>query len=113
MSSFSKKISKLLEESFPNYRVRTEKYVMYQNTELFFDFFIPELRLFIEVQGQQHYSFNKFFHKDRREFDKQLVRDKLKTAWVAENNYKLMSLKYSEVEAITAKEFKAKVLELL
>ena len=113
MSKYSTQVGKFLEDVFPNYRVRREKYIVYQNTELLFDYFLPEFKLYIEVQGQQHYSFNKFFHKDRKDFDKQLVRDKLKTAWIAETGNKLLVLKYSELENMTPQQFKARVLEML
>ena len=42
------------------------------------DFFIEELSVAIEVQGQQHYSFVKHFHKDYQSFLDQVKVDKQK-----------------------------------
>ena len=42
------------------------------------DFLIPGLESAIEVQGQQHYQFVEFFHKDPSGFLEQIERDKEK-----------------------------------
>lgn len=44
------------------------------------DFFIPELNLAIEVQGEQHYRFVKEFHRSRMDLRNQKDRDRRKRA---------------------------------
>lgn len=42
------------------------------------DFYIEEADAAIEVQGQQHYSFVEFFHRDKSGFDKRIRYDNAK-----------------------------------
>jgi very-short-patch-repair endonuclease len=113
MSDLADRVEQLLKDAFPTYLIRKEKYVLYQNTQLFFDFYMPEFKLLIEVQGQQHYEFNKFFHNDVNVFNKQKYRDSLKTQWASEKHLKLLLLKYDEVELLTKEALKNKIIELL
>lgn len=111
MSNLSKTIEQLFINNFPSFRLQKEKYINFNNTRLFFDFCIPELKLLIEVQGQQHYSFNKFYHNDRDSFDTQVFYDKLKEEWASINNYKLLTIKYDEIENLTNESFKNLIID--
>lgn len=111
MSTYSDKIEKLFKKCFPSYRLTKEKYVFYQNTRLLFDFFIPEMRLLIEVQGQQHYSFNSFFHKDKKDLDNQKFHDVLKEDWAASNGYSLLCLKYDIIDELTESSFRSLLIK--
>lgn len=113
MSKAADKIEKLLKEVFPTHRVKKEKYVFYSNTELKFDFFLPELKILIEVQGSQHFSFNKFFHGDKSSFQSQKYRDSLKTQWVSENGFKLVALTEDEIEELSNENFRKLIVENL
>ena len=64
---------------------------------LFLDFFIPHVKLAVEVHGQQHYEYSKFFHKTTAGFKESLKRDKLKQDWCELNEISLVVLKYSDV----------------
>ncbi len=66
------------------------------STRLFADFFVPMKRVMVEVQGEQHYRFNPFFHKDATTFADSLSRDKLKAQWCLVNNIVLIELPYNE-----------------
>jgi hypothetical protein len=46
----------------------------------------------VEVSGQQHESFSKFFHKTRIGFIKSIKRDFQKIKWLESNNIKLIEL---------------------
>jgi len=66
------------------------------NPHCSFDFFIPHVKLGIEVHGQQHYEYSKFFHKTTAGFKESLKRDKLKQDWCELNGISLIVLKYSD-----------------
>lgn len=113
MSKIADKIAKLLKSEFANYRVVKEHYTSYQGNKLFFDFFIPELKILIEVQGQQHYTFNAFFHKDIGDLRQQKYRDTLKTQWVEDGGYKLLTLNTKEIEDLTSESFKKLIVDFI
>jgi len=113
MSNYSEKIEKLFKISFPSYRLKKEKYVFFNNTKLFFDFYVSEMRLLIEVQGQQHYSFNKFFHTSKSDFEKQKVNDNSKAEWAADNGYKFLTINYDMIDKLDEKSFKKLIIDSL
>lgn len=113
MSKLANKIESILKQALPTHRYVKEHYVLYQNTKLFFDFFLPELKLFIEVQGQQHYSFNKFYHRNKVNFNDQVYRDTLKTQYIEENEYKLLVLSYKEIDKMSPIELKGLIISKL
>jgi hypothetical protein len=76
----------------PHRRVFSEYFVNYKGSRLFFDFFIKELNLFVEVQGRQHVEFVKHFHNDVKAFYNQKYRDNLKIEYVQEKNKCLIRL---------------------
>lgn len=47
-----------------------------------------------EVDGEQHYNFNKSWHKDRPTFYKQIERDKIKNKLCAKNGILLIRIPY-------------------
>ena len=62
----------------------------------FFDFYVPKLRLVIEVHGQQHYKFNSLFHSSATDFVQQKKRDQEKKDWCDINNITYIELPYNE-----------------
>lgn len=69
------------------------------------DFFIPELGMIIEVQGEQHSKFNAFFYEDRLDFKRAQCRDRIKKSWAELNEFILVELIYNE----TDEEWKKKI----
>jgi len=69
---------------------------LYRKSVLYLDFYIPSIRLAIEVHGQQHYEFCPFFHKSKADFLKSKARDEDKIDWCKLNDITLITLKYSE-----------------
>lgn len=67
-----------------------------KKSALFLDFFIPNFSLGIEVHGQQHYEFIKFFHKTKAGFLTSCKRDFIKQDWCELNSIDLIVLKYSD-----------------
>lgn len=87
----------LLSELFPWYKIFSEYFCWYKNTKLFFDFYIKDLNLLIEVQGRQHYEFVEHFHGDRKGFLESKKRDNLKREYCQENSLTLIEIKYNEI----------------
>lgn len=65
---------------------------------LFADFFIPSKSLIIEVHGEQHYKYVKFFHGDNLSFIKSRLRDNDKKEWAEINNITIVELPYNQTD---------------
>jgi hypothetical protein len=60
---------------------------------LWLDFYLPHHKLAFEYQGQQHDSFNKFFHGDKDGFKRSLARDERKKLWCQVNDISLIEVR--------------------
>lgn len=89
-----KRARALLAVLFPSYLGFEE--VSVPGTRLRLDFVIPGKRLVVEVQGQQHYSYNPHFHKNKAEFLRSLARDRQKADFCGANDLTLVRLNHSE-----------------
>lgn len=89
--------------SEPQFRTKTFLKEFWLGDAVCEEFVIPGSRLRIdiinfskmiavEVSGQQHESFSKFFHKNRVGFIKSIKRDFQKIKWLEMNNIKLIEL---------------------
>lgn len=89
---------KLLKKIFPLELIFEEVALPGSSTkkQLFADFYIHSIKLMIEVNGEQHYSKNSFFHRNRADFIKGKLRDKNKQNWCEINNISLIVLPYME-----------------
>jgi hypothetical protein len=99
------KVRRLLHDIFPTLQILEEVNVQISKTEYgFFDFYLPLIRGVVEVNGQQHYKFNPFFHKDMKDFLWQKQRDKNKRYWCELNDVTLVELndKDDEIQWKTA-----------
>lgn len=92
MSEIEESVYEVIKSAFPNFKVHRQYYIKLEGQRLFFDFFIKELNILIEVQGQQHYKFSKFYHGSLRGFYNSKKRDNMKKYWAAENGYCLVIL---------------------
>ena len=61
-----------------------------------YDFYLPELNIIIEYQGEQHYSFNKHFHRTQFNFIKRIHTDLTKKIYCRENGIEFIEIKYDE-----------------
>lgn len=93
MSKLADDTYSFLREVFPHNIITKEYYVNYNNTRLFFDFYIKDLGLLIEVQGRQHDEFVKHFHTDRETFFAAKKRDNLKKEYCEKRNFVLMEIR--------------------
>ncbi len=64
-----------------------------------YDFEIPDKKLLIEVQGEQHRSFVERFHVDQEGFEYQKKKDAYKKKFAEENGYKLLELWYEDIKS--------------
>lgn len=84
-----------------NYRILEEvklpgSTLSHRKSVLYLDFFIPVIKVGVEVHGKQHYEFIPFFHKNMTDYLLAMNRDDDKADWCELNNIKLIVLKYSD-----------------
>ena len=63
---------------------------------LYLDFFIPNIKIGVEVHGEQHHKFNKFFYKNKLQFYRAKARDAEKREWCEINDITLIEFNYNE-----------------
>lgn len=97
ISLLAKRVREALSEAFPNTTILAEEYVPYKGIRLFFDFYLPSLNLYVEVQGIQHTEFNSHFHVDAAAFRAAKKRDALKKEWCSLNDVTLVCINYDEI----------------
>jgi very-short-patch-repair endonuclease len=97
ISQLAKSVRESLSQALPNTLIKDEEYVSYQGNRLFFDFYLPSLNIYVEVQGIQHSKFNKHFHSSAAAFRSQKKRDRLKREWCDLNDHTLVTVNYDEV----------------
>ena len=100
-SSLHIKAKNLLDKLFPYDRILEEVSLPGSKTErrrstLRADLFIPNRNLIIEVHGEQHYKFNKFFYKDKLSFYRAKARDSEKKEWCHLNDITFIEFNYNE-----------------
>lgn len=79
---------------------REKQYKDLRNGLYRFDFYIPQTNSLIEIQGEQHFQFNKKFHKKREDFLKAQERDRRKIAYAQAKQISLYIIPYWEIEKI-------------
>lgn len=60
-------------------------------------------KIAVEVHGQQHDAFNKFFHNNsRNNYRASIERDVDKYNWLTKNNFKIIEIYHHEVKGLTS-----------
>lgn len=98
-SNLHKEAREVLNTVFPNDNIYEEVTLpgsQVNRQPLTADFFIPSYRIIVEVQGEQHYKFNKFHYKDKKSFLMAKARDNKKREWCEINGITLIELRYDE-----------------
>lgn len=96
-SSLHLKARELIHNCFPTLQVLEELSIHIRRGEiLYLDFYLPLNKKCIEVHGEQHYSFNKFYHNNLLGFIKHQKRDKEKKEWCNINNINFIELPFNE-----------------
>ena len=100
------KIKQFLKEYWRNHIVY-EEFPVY-GTRLKVDLLNATKKIAVEVNGSQHTSFNKFFHKTRINYLRSLKRDHKKLEWLRVNDFELIEIEEKEVPSVTYKFIKDK-----
>lgn len=96
-SSLHLEARSIIHESFPTLQVLEEVPVNVRRTELLYlDFYLPLLKKCIEVHGEQHYKFSRFFHNTALGFIKHKKRDQDKKEWCELNNITYIELAFDK-----------------
>jgi len=96
MSLISNQVYDEIRKIFPLNTIKKEHYVKFKGTKLFFDFFMKDLNVLIEVQGEQHSRFVRHFHNTRKGYLKSKYRDNLKIEYAQENGIALVRIYHDE-----------------
>lgn len=88
----------ILKELFPSYIIYEEVTLpgskgQIQTHPLYADFLIPNIRILVEVHGEQHYTYSSHFHKDKLDFIRAQKRDQNKIEWCKINNFSHIALR--------------------
>lgn len=104
-SALHKRAREIIKEAFPSITILeevrlpgTKEVGRASSKELYADFFIPSLRIIVEVHGEQHYHFNNHYHRNQLEFLVGQKRDRQKQYWCEINNITYIELPYNESE---------------
>lgn len=103
MSKIANEVYEELKNIFPNGTILKEHYIRYKRSKLFFDIYMKDLGILIEIQGRQHTKFVKHFHGSIDKFRAQKYRDNLKKEFIQENARLCLVYFYDEEDKITKK----------
>lgn len=97
-SYFQWRVGQIIDDVFPDEVVLEEFSIPMER--LFVDFFLPRKKIVIEAHGNQHFTYNKFFHGSWENFTMSKLRDKRKELWCEINNLRLVIIKECDDEEI-------------
>lgn len=81
----------ILREIFPLHQICAEIPIP-TKPKLYLDFYLPLIRLGVEVHGRQHTQYTKHFHGSREGYLASIHRDEKKKQFLSDNNIKLIIL---------------------
>ena len=97
ISSYEAVVIKILRAAAINFE-REKQFKDLRNGYYRFDFYIPSLNILLEIDGEQHFKFNKRFYKKQSDFKKAQERDRLKNSYCLSHKIKLYRIPYWEIE---------------
>ena len=65
-------------------------------------------KIAVEINGDQHYSYNKFFHGSVEKYADSLERDTVKLEWLEKNGYTLIEIKSEDLKHLSEDFFNKK-----
>lgn len=93
-SKIQYRCGQILKEKYPFDVILEEVYI--PKHPFILDFFLPLRKLVVEINGDQHDKFVKFFHGSFKNFVKSQHRDNDKAYWAEINNLRFISVKTEE-----------------
>lgn len=96
MSKVADQVYDILKRLFPHNFIIKEHYVKHKGVRLFFDIYIKDLQVLIEIQGVQHDKYVSRFHGDKEGFIALKKRDNLKIEFCELNRIPLVFINYDE-----------------
>jgi len=98
-SSFHLKARDLIKTIYPTMKVLEEIPVYIHRSDIaYLDFYIPLIKVCLEVHGEQHYKFTPFYHVNMMAFLKAQKRDRDKKEWCSINNIRMIELPYNQLD---------------
>lgn len=98
-SSLHLKARELIKQCFPTLQILEEVPIcVRKNKTLYLDFYLPLPKKCIEVHGEQHYKFNRFFHHTTLGFIRHKKRDQAKKDWCELNNIDYIELPFDQID---------------
>ncbi len=89
----------IIKEAYPLYSILEEVPItIKRGNTVYLDFFLPQLKMSIEVNGRQHFECVIHFHGSLAGFKLQQKNDRLKREWLDLNGIKLIEFNYNETE---------------
>jgi len=89
-------VYKILKRLYPTARILQDAPIKIGRKTLFIDIYLPRYNLAFEVNGEQHYEYNSFMHKNRYSFQQQKENDSLKRLYCEDNNIRLCVVAYDQ-----------------
>jgi len=86
----------VIKKVFSSIKLSEEVHIPGCPSTMYMDFFIPLMKIGIEVQGEQHYKMVPHFHKDKMAFALARKRDREKAEWCEINGISLIEFPYNE-----------------
>ena len=83
----------------PQYSIPNEN-LFCKRQSLRVDFYLPDFRMFIEMNGEQHYKNIAYFHQNSWTFEDQQIRDESLRQYSKSHNVRLLVIKYDEIKKI-------------
>ena len=96
LSSLHIDVLNYIKKKYSFLKIKTEYFV--PNTNLRIDIFLEDINLGVEVQGEQHFKYIPFFHKNHNGFIDSLERDKTKNLKAFMNGIHIHYINFNEKE---------------
>lgn len=79
---------------------REKTYQDLKNGRFRFDYYLPQLNILLEIDGEQHFHYVSKFFRNRQDFLKACEHDRRKNSYCLANNIKLYRIPYWELKNI-------------
>ena len=94
-SNLELRAKNIIEEIYPTVPLFEEvPLIVDTHKTLYFDFFLPLLKMIIECQGSQHYISNSYFYQNPHQFHRQKANDRVKREFCKLNKFHMVELRY-------------------